>query len=167
MDLVEIGYFSKTQGIKGHLILRTELEFFFEEVNALFIDSEGSRAPYFVSEIKDTNNGLVVLLEEINAIEKAKQLIGKKVFIDSKFLAGQSEEQDWMGYELIDKNFGSLGNITEVNDTGYQLLVSINYKDKEIILPMVEEFIESIDEAAKKIHYNSPEGLIEIYLDEK
>jgi len=165
MELKEIGYFSKTHGIKGHLILKSEAEFYFEEVNAFFIDSAGSKAPYFVSEIKETNNGLIVLLEDVNSVEKAKLLLGKKVFIDSQFLAEETE--DWVGYELIDTNYGSLGKVTGVSDNGHQLLVNLIYREKEVILPLIENFIESIDEDSKTIRYNAPEGLIDLYLEEK
>jgi len=33
-------------------------------------------------------------------------------------------------------------------------------------LPLADEFIEKIDENAKKIWFNAPEGLIDIYLEE-
>ena len=46
-----------------------------------------------------------------------------------------------------------------------QDLVSLQYNGKEVILPIVPEFIEKIDEAAKLIYYKAPEGLIEIYLE--
>ncbi|MCE3229836.1 MAG: rRNA processing protein RimM [Bacteroidetes bacterium] len=167
MDLKEIGYFSKTHGIKGHLILKSDLDFFFEEVNAFFIDSGGSKAPYFVSEINDTNNGIMVLLEEISSVEKAKTLIGKKVFIDSQFIAEQEDNIDWVGFELIDSIHGSLGEITGVSDNGHQVLVSLLHKNKEIILPLVDDFIENIDETARKIFFKAPEGLIEVYLEDK
>jgi 16S rRNA processing protein RimM len=165
MDLIEIGYFSKTHGIKGHLILKAEKDFDFEDVNACFIDVAGGRAPYFISELKENERGFIVLLEEVDKIEKAKLLVSKKVFIDSKFVPEQEEVDDWVGFELIDKSFGSLGKIIEVNDNGHQILVSISYKDKEVILPLVEDFIENIDELEKKIKFNAPEGLIELYLD--
>lgn len=165
MDLKEIGYFSKTHGVKGHLILKSEAEFYFEEINAVFLETSGSKAPYFISEIKESNTGLIVLLEEVNAIEKAKLLIGKKVFIDSQFISEENPEEDYVGFELIDAHYGSLGQILEVNDSGPQVLVSILYKEKEIILPLVEAFIESIDTAKKKIQFNAPEGLIKLYLE--
>jgi 16S rRNA processing protein RimM len=38
------------------------------------------------------------------------------------------------------------------------------YKNKEIILPLVNDFIEKIDETDRKIYYNAPEGLIDVYL---
>jgi 16S rRNA processing protein RimM len=165
MDLTEIGYFRKTHGIKGHLILKTDFNFDLENLNAFFIETDGSKAPYFISEISENEKGLIVFLETIDAINKTKPLIGKKVFVDSKYIIEQTEEIDWTGYELIDKNFGRLGKITEVNDNGVQLLVSIIYKDKEVILPLVEDFIESIDEEKKEIHFNAPEGLIDLYLE--
>ena len=167
MDLKEIGYFSKTHGVKGHLVLKSDKEFYFEEVNAFFVEIEGNKAPYFVSEIKETNTGLTVLLEDVNAIEKAKLLVGKPVFIDEKFLSEDGDNEDWVGYELIDSSFGSLGNILEVNDSGPQVLVNILYKEKEVILPLIDEFIESVDHEQKKIRFNAPEGLINLYLEEK
>jgi 16S rRNA processing protein RimM len=166
MDLKKIGYFSKTHGVKGQLILKSDLDFYFEEVNAFFIDSGGSKAPYFVSEINDSNNGIMVLLEEVTSVEKAKTLIGKKVFIDAQFIAEDQETIDWIGFELIDSAHGSLGEITGVSDNGHQVIVSVLYKNKEIILPLVDDFIEKIDEGSKKIFFNAPEGLIDVYLDQ-
>jgi 16S rRNA processing protein RimM len=167
MDLENIGYFSKTHGVKGHLILKSDREFYFEEVTALFIELSGNKAPFFISEINETNTGLTVLLEEIDSVEKAKPLIGKKVFIDAKFLSEEEENTDWVGYELIDATHGSLGKVLEVSDNGAQLLVSILYKEKEVILPLAEEFIEAVDETSKIIKFKAPEGLIDIYLNEK
>lgn len=166
MELFEIGYFAKTHGIKGHLILKTESFFDTEELNALFVETGGSKAPYFITELRETNDAIIILLEDINSVEKAKTLTGKKVFIDSKFISeDEMAEEDWSGFELIDKAFGSLGQILSTSDNGQQILVSILFKGKEVILPLVEEFIESIDEEKKIIRFNAPEGLIDIYLD--
>ena len=167
MELSAIGYFSKTHGVKGHLILREEKDFHLENLKAVFIESSTGKAPHFISEIKESNMGLIVLLEDVDAIEKAKLLIGKKVFIDTQLLNEEEEEFDWLGYELIDKTYGSLGNITEVTNNSQQILLNLKFKGKEIILPLVEDFIEKIDEKAKKLFFNAPEGLIGVYLDEE
>jgi len=167
MELSHIGYFSKTHGIKGQLILKVETDFFQEEVKALFIETSTGQAPYFVSELKESNNGVIVLLEDIDAIEKAKVLVGKKVFIDSKLIDEAELDFNWLGYQLIDKQFGDLGEIMKVSDNGHQLLLTVMYKNKEVILPLVDDFIETIDEAGKKLYFNAPEGLIAVYLDEE
>lgn len=165
MELLPIGYFSKTHGVKGQLILKAEKGFLVEDVKAVFIEMAGAKAPYFITEIKESNNGIIVGLEELTAVEKARTLIGRQVFIDAALVEEEEDEENWVGFELIDKHFGLLGKIKEVTDNGVQTLVSLIYKEKEIILPMVEEFIEKIDEEGKQILYNAPEGLINVYLD--
>ena len=153
MDLTQVGYFSKTHGVKGHLILKVDKDFFTDELKAVFIESPTGKAPYFVSEIKQSNNGLILCLEEVAAVEKAKSLLGKAVFIDSGLVDEQEEEFDWIGFELIDKHHGSLGNVTGTSDNGHQTLLSLQHKGKEVLLPLVEEFIEKVDEENKKLFF--------------
>ena len=166
MDLSDIGYFSKTHGVKGQLILKADKDFSIDEVKAIFIETSTGKAPYFVKELSQTNNGFIVALEEIESIEKAKLLIGKHVFISSDLIEEDEETFDWIGFEIIDKIYGSIGIIFNVSDNGHQTLVTVLYKEKEVILPLVDDFIENIDEKTKKIFFNAPEGLIDVYLDE-
>jgi 16S rRNA processing protein RimM len=166
MDLTQVGYFSKTHGVKGHLILKVERDFAVEELKALFMDSPTGKAPYFVNDIKENNTGLIIGLEEVTAVEKAKLLLNKPVFIDSGLLEEGDEEFDWTGYEVIDRHQGSLGKVTSISDNGHQVLLSIPYKGKEVLLPLVEDFIEKIDEEGKKLFFNAPEGLIDLYISD-
>lgn len=165
MKLVELGYFSKTSGIKGELILKSDKDFDHEHISALFVEAAGDKAPYFVREIRFNGKDFVVSLEETDTIEKASALKGKKVFAEEKFIEAEEEVLKLQGFELIDKKLGSLGEIVEVSDSGHQLLVTIIYKNKEIILPLAEELIEQIDEGNRKIIFSAPEGLIDLYLE--
>jgi 16S rRNA processing protein RimM len=165
LELSHIGYFSKPHGVKGHLVLKEENLFEFESAKVLFVELNGNRAPYFISEITETAAGFIVVLEDIDNLEKARLLIGKKVFVDAA-LTVEEDNFSWDGYELIDKQFGSLGLVREVTHNGEQVLLSFLFRDKEIILPLAEEFIEKIDEKNKKIFFNAPEGLIDVYLQE-
>ncbi|MDP1802744.1 MAG: ribosome maturation factor RimM [Bacteroidota bacterium] len=166
MDFSAIGYFSKTHGINGQLILKANKDFYFEDVRAVFIETQTGVAPYFVKVFSESNNGFIVHLEDIDSIEKAKLLIGKEVSVDSALIYKTEEEFDWMGFEVIDKKFGILGTVFNVSDNGYQVLLSIKHGEKEIILPLVDAFIEKIDENAKKLFFNAPEGLIDVYLND-
>lgn len=165
MDLSVIGYFSKTHGVKGQLIIKADKDFIIEEVKAIFIETSTGLAPYFVKEFSQNNTGFIIELEDVDAIEKAKLLIGKKVHINSDLINEEEEEFDWLGFEVIDEKYGSLGTVFNVSDNGFQVLLSIMYKEKEIILPLVDDFIEKIDENEKKLFFNAPEGLIDVYLD--
>ena len=164
MNLVHFGYFGKTQGLKGQLVLKTELNFFADDLKVLFVEMAGEKAPYFVANLKETNLGILVTLEDVDVIEKARALVGKQLFIDEVLLDKSEAEMDWTGFELIDKHYGPLGIISGVTDNGQQVLLNVDHKGKEVILPLVEDFIEKIDEAQKKIYFNAPEGLIDVYL---
>jgi len=164
MELTQIGYFSKTQGTKGELTLKYTVDFFVEEVKAIFIDTATGKAPYFVKEIKQNNASLIVGLEDIDSIEKAKSFVGKTVFVNSDLIDSSVEEANWIDFEVIDHIHGNLGKIVEVTDNGQQIIVTINYKTKQIMLPLVEELIEKIEEQKKQIFYKSPDGLIDIYI---
>lgn len=166
MELVSAGYFSKTHGVKGHLLFRADLDFDETKLKALFIESATGKAPHFIEEIKMSANQFVVLLEDIKSVEEAKKLIGKSVYIDSSLVIEEEGGLDWEGYELIDAHYGSLGNILEVTDNGSQELFVLSYKGREVLLPFVEDFVERVDEEAKKLFFNAPEGLIEVYLEE-
>ena len=164
MNLAPLGYFSKTHGLKGHLVLKAETGFFSDELKVLFVELAGAKAPYFISDLKQSGGNTIIALEDMASLEKAKTLIGKKVFIEESLIDAEEPEFDWVGFELVDKHYGLLGNITAVTDNGQQVLLSVNYKGKEVILPMVDAFVEKVDEAAKKIHFNAPKGLIDVYL---
>jgi 16S rRNA processing protein RimM len=166
MDLSFVGYFSKTHGFKGHLVLKIEHDFEIEKAKALFVETSGSKAPYFISELKEGNNGIIVSLEDVDSETKAKSLIGKKIYAEAKLLFKEEEDNEWLGFEVIDKKYGSLGTVHEVSDNGEQLLLSLTFKGKEVILPLVDEFIARIDVQRKKLHFKAPEGLIEVYLGE-
>lgn len=163
MNFTELGYFSKTHGIKGQLNLKCLVDLDLDNFNAVFLDSSTGKAPYFVEEWQETPNGLLVKLEELNTIEAAKKLVGKKVYVDETIIIESNELTDWVGFELIDKQYGSLGLIKSVSDNGAQIIVELFYKNKQLLLPLVEEFITNIDEENKIIHYTSPEGLIDLY----
>ncbi|MEO6303707.1 MAG: ribosome maturation factor RimM [Bacteroidia bacterium] len=166
MEISPIGYFSKTHGVKGQLIVKADKDFFIEDVKAVFIETSTGKAPHFIKNFSENNNGFIIELEDIDTVEKARQLIGKQIYINNDLIDEQEPEFDWLGYEVIDKQYGSLGIIKSVSDNGQQVLVTVTYKEKEVILPLVDNFIEKLDETEKKLFFNAPEGLIDVYLGE-
>ena len=164
MELSSIGYFSKVRGVKGSLILRVENHFDLEQLKVLFVEVAGAKAPYFLSTSQQISSGIIISLEDIDTIEKARTLVGKKVFIDSQLLHKEETGLDFLGYELIDKHEGLIGNVISVTDNGHQFLINIDHGGKEVILPWVDDFIEKVDKTEKKIYFNAPAGLIDVYL---
>lgn len=164
MNLKPIGYFSKPHGLKGHLILFTSLDFD-ESMNVVFIESKGSQAPYFIEGMTEFNKGFLVKLEGVNDVNAASALKNKEVLADEKYII-KKDEFEFSGYVLIDKTKGEVGEIKGIEGGDANPLLIVEVKGKEVLLPFTEELITKVHKAKKQLHYNAPEGLIDMYLEE-
>lgn len=164
MNLKPIGYFSKPHGLKGHLILFTSLDFD-ESMNVVFIESKGSQAPYFIEEMTEFNKGFLVKLEGVNDVNAASALKNKEVLVDEKYII-KEDEFEFAGFVLIDKIKGEVGEIKGIEGGDANPLLIVEVKGKEVLLPFTEELITKVHKAKKQLHYNAPEGLIDLYLEE-
>ncbi len=167
MGTQEIGYISKTHGLKGHVILRlNELVNIDENIKSVFLELNGSQVPYFVTECRPNNTGYILKLETIDVVETSKKLIGKKAFSLPDFILEEDESlKEFIGYAIIDSKLGNIGNIADVDEkTDNAIIKVIHPSGVEIILPFNDDFIIEIDDDLKTIEFNAPEGLIEMYL---
>lgn len=168
METEEIGYISKTHGLKGHVILRlNELINIDEEgIKSIFLEINGSQVPYFLEECRPNNTGYIVKLETIDTVDTSKKLIGKKAFTLTDFILENDESlNEFIGYAIIDSKLGNIGNISEVDEKTDNAIVKVIHPTGiEIILPFNDDFIIEIDDDLKTIEFNAPEGLIEMYL---
>ncbi len=167
MNTQEIGYISKTHGLKGHVILRlNELVNIDENIKSIFLELNGSQVPYFIEECRPNNAGYIIKLETIDVVDMSKKLIGKKAFALSDFILEEDESlKEFIGYAIIDSKLGNIGNIADVDEkTDNAIIKVIHSSGVEIILPFNDDFIIEIDDDLKTIEFNAPEGLIEMYL---
>ncbi len=168
METREIGYISKTHGLKGHVILRVneDLDINSEEIKSLFLELNASQVPYFVEECKPNNVGYIVKLEGINAVEESKKMVGKKAFsLLDYVIENEDSLNEFIGYEVIDTVMGHIGKITYIDDKTNNVVAQILHPTgKEIMLPFNDDLIEEIDDDARTIKFNAPEGLINMYL---
>lgn len=163
MNFTEIGYFSKTHGLKGELQLNITRDFDIENCNAVIIKLNSGDSPQFISEFRENKNGFIILLEEIDSVEKAKSFVGKKVSVKEEFIL-EDEENPLIGYKLVDEKFGEVGVITEVDDESSNPVFSVDHRGRQVILPYNDDFVMGIDDATKTVNYRAPEGLIEMYI---
>lgn len=162
MKLKPVGYFSKPHGLKGHLILFTDLDFK-KRPNVVFIEQSGSQAPYFIEEFKEFSKGFLVKLETVNDINAANALKNKEVLAEDKFLA-EEKEFEFLNFTLIDEMKGEVGLITGLEGNEANPLLIVLAGEKEILLPFSEELVVKIVKTKKQLFYKAPEGLIDLYL---
>ncbi len=166
-----IGYITKTKGLKGELQLFFEFEEYEElDFDVLFLEVNGKMVPFFVSSYKlyENKTGLFYF-DDVDHIDKASPLVKKKAYLP---LSQKPERDlnefyytDLKGFIAIDETLGELGEIIEVNEYPQQFVATVNYQNKEILLPLNEDFIVEIDDEENILTLDLPEGLLDVYLN--
>jgi 16S rRNA processing protein RimM len=170
-DCFRIGSILKTKGLKGELHVYVDFDDL-ENVNfkSIFVETGGKLIPYFVESIKYLQkNAAYLFLEDIDTIEKASLLAKKDIYLPNKLKPKKKKAEftlfDLVGFTAVDENEGELGEITDVHEYPQQIIAAVNYKGIEILFPLNEEIIKSIDVVRGVVTVDLPEGLLEVYLD--
>jgi 16S rRNA processing protein RimM len=167
MNTEEIGYISKTHGLKGHVILRLNESIQIDEaIKSVFIDLNNSKVPYFIEDCRPNNTGYILKLETIDTVDTSKKLIGKKAFALPEFIMeDEGSLNEFIGYAIIDTRHGNIGTVSEVDEKTDNVIIKVIHPTGvEIILPFNDDFIVEIDDDMKTIGFNAPDGLVDMYL---
>jgi 16S rRNA processing protein RimM len=65
----------------------------------------------------------------------------------------------------MDKKHGHIGEVETVLDFPQQAILQIKKGEHEILIPVKDQFVLSVDRTSKTIQVNAPEGLIELYTE--
>ena len=165
-----LGYISKKTGNKGELAfeLDTDVPQQYADINTVFIDINDSLVPFFISTITIKGNRAVVLLEGVDSIQKADELIKRSIYLPLSFLPPLKGKRFYFhempGFKVKDKTYGYIGVIEQVLDLPQQAVFQIQHGTIEILVPANEQFIISINRELKEIVIDAPEGLIDLYI---
>jgi 16S rRNA processing protein RimM len=166
--MIRIGKIVATHGLQGSVILSHVVgtSDWLKKEDVLFLElNKGSYIPFFVTAVKGTNDeGYVISLEDVSQMEEAKKLTGKQVYVKEDILTGHEKDSPllWIGFKMVDKEKGAIGEIDDVMQAGAQWLASIRYEGKEVLVPLIEQMIIDVNIRNKFIRVDLPEGLLEL-----
>lgn len=166
-----LGSIRKTYGIDGEVVIVFEndpTETNLKKLESVFIEIDGQRIPFFISGLKKISSGSAIIkLDLVDKLDDAKPLVNQRVYTHLKeFAACETEESDLSflsGFTLFGAKEGEIGRIDEVLIYPQNPVLKIIKGGKEILIPLNEELIESIDMGRKEIFMILPEGLIPIF----
>ena len=171
-DSIYIGQIAKLHGYKGGVSLFLDVTHPEEYINmeSFFIEIDGILTPFFVESFKLKNKGFAaVKFQGVDSEQEARSLLKKKVFIPEAELKELDEsnfyDHEVIGYEVEDIVKGEIGKVTAIADLKQNPLLVIEFKDKEILLPIFEGLIVKVDRKLKRLKVKAPDGLIDLYLN--
>ncbi len=171
-DCFFLGKIVKKYSFKGELLIKldTDEPELYDQLDSVFIMVRNNLIPFFIESSQlHKSNLLRVKLEDVDTEEDADALMKSKLYLPLEFLPKLEGNKFYfhevIGFTVEDKNFGVVGSITGINDSTAQALFEIDRDGKEILIPLNDEFIVTIDRKNKKVVVDTPPGLIDLYLD--
>lgn len=171
-DLVEIGLIGKPHGISGELNVRLTIDtpsfadFFDQGKCFVFVHIDNLPVPMHVEAWRTKGpEGLLLQLKRINTREKALELQGCPLLIDSCYLNDivQFTPEHFIGFTLYNQAGQLVGKVIEVNDTTANILFSVETPSlKVLLIPIADDLVQSVDALSKEIYVSIPEGLMEL-----
>jgi 16S rRNA processing protein RimM len=161
-----LGRITKVSGYEGAVTVRLEKSFFenIPQMESVFLEIEGRPVPFFISDQEYSGADLLKLtFEDYDSIEKISEFKGCRVFLTAGLTPNKTEDiQSLIGYQVFTSENNPIGIIRAIISNPGQSLLSIFSGDKEILIPLHEHFIITIDKKKKTVLMDIPEGLTEI-----
>ena len=133
----------------------------------VFFDLNGSKVPFQIIATVNANH-FVISLNDITNKKDSDYLSGLELWIplDSVKPIHQRSPKNipgkWHEYRIIDEMSKLIYDVLRVEEYPQQLMAIINIENKDILVPLNDQLILSIDKENKIIRMNLPEGLLEL-----
>jgi len=171
-DCFQLGYIVKPHGIHGAftISLDTDNPEYYEEMESVYVEYQQKLVPFFIESIKLSGSKATLKFQDLDGIELAAQYKGCALYLPLDMLPRLEENQFYyheiIGYRVIDQAVGEIGKVKNIYEANGNDLFVIDYKNKEILVPVKDEFIHKLDKKDTTIFLNLPDGLLDIYLNQ-
>ncbi len=170
-DCFYLGSIVKKHSFKGEVVIKldTDEPELYKNLESVFVDIGNNLVPFFI-EKSSLSKGVMlrVKFEDINTEPDAEAILKSGIYLPLQLLPKLEGNKFYfhevIGFTVIDERFGEVGTITNINDTAAQALFEIDRKGTTIFIPMVDDFLKTVNRNNKTIEVTTPEGLIEMYL---
>ncbi|MBP1640290.1 MAG: rRNA-processing protein RimM [Bacteroidetes bacterium] len=170
-ELYPIGRVQKTHGIKGELSIVLTSDFESLDFNYFVVELDGILVPFFIQDWRfKTAETALIKLERVDDELVGKEFVGKTIYISKDVMPYtdkvEIDIQFYTGYKLMDAILGEIGEIQAVDDATENLLFEVIYCGKQVLIPVVDEWIMEIDDMHRIMRVNLPDGLLKINEEE-
>jgi 16S rRNA processing protein RimM len=171
-DLFELGYVEKAHGLNGEIsiVIDADQPEIYSEMESVFIEMDGAPIPFFVEALSLNGERGILALEEITSRHEAEQLKGKKLFLPLEKLPNLGSDQFYyheiIGYQVLDPAGTLIGSVENVFDMPGDDLLSVKRSGKEVLIPINDAFLKTVDKNNRLLVVELPDGFLEIYTHE-
>ena len=149
----------KSNGKDGEVLVGLSVHYLdkIDPKEPVFIEFDGLPVPFFIKSLTPKGKSrLVFHFYGVDNLRDAEELVGKEMNIES-LDESDSQDLDFTGWTLLDSG-KELGIITGMEDIPGNLCLLLG----ELMIPLHEDLIISLDPEARILDMAIPEGLLEL-----
>lgn len=168
-DCFVLGTIIRQHGYKGDVVAKidTDRPEHYEKLGSVLLQSQAGLIPFFIDHSQLLKKDQLLLrFEGVRSAKEADAFMGKEMYLPLNMLPKLSGKSFYfheiIGFEVYNQE-EFIGTVNEVMDWPGQTVLQIKDGEVEILIPAVDDFIDSIDRSASKLYLQLPEGLIDVY----
>ena len=155
----EVKVFPTTDDIKRFDDLKT---FYISDLEDAIDSTFQNQKEYEAIGVKYIKNTCILKISGFDSIEDSTKLVGKNIYVSREKAVKLSSNEyfiiDLIGIDCYLKD-EFLGKVKDVMTTKANSILVIDYQKKDLLVPMVQNFIESIDIKNSIVKISTIEGL--------
>lgn len=169
-DCYFLGKITRRHGLAGNVILKldTDQPELYNKLESIFVEINGLLVPFFIEKTSWSKLDALNLAFKNSSEALVDQSLNKDVYLPltslPKLTGNQFYYHEIVGFEIIDQNENNCGVIRSVNDQTAQNYFVTNLDGKEVVVPIIKDWILEVDRDERTIKMNLPEGLIDVFL---
>ena len=159
--MLRIAKVLKSNGVDGDVLVSAPDVALEDLQGPVLIDFDGLPAPFFIESCTRRGSGKYIIhLTDVCNLEDAEELVGRFLWSD-EVEEDDDEAQDFTGWKVLNRG-DYIGTVTDYEPIpGNLCLYPKPAEDAdEIIIPLHEDLIISIDEESLTLNLNLPDGLL-------
>ena len=157
--MLRIGKILKSNGTDGGLLISApEVEL--EQIEGpVYVEFDGLPAPFFFdSLIKRGSSRYIAHMTGVRCLKDAEEMVGRDILFDGEF-EEDGPEEDFIGWTVFDRDF-ELGVVEDYEPIPGNFCLYVRTGDgSQVMIPLHEDFVVSVDPEARHLVLELPEGL--------
>jgi 16S rRNA processing protein RimM len=161
--MLKIAQVLKSNGRDGELLI-SFFDIAPEDIDLeepVFIEFDGLPVPFYFESFQQRGNSrALVRLTGVHNLTDADELAGRAVYADDDLY--EDAEEDLTGWTVQDADGNEVGTVSAHEDIPGNPCVWVDTKKGEVLVPLHEELVLSVDEDAQVLRMEIPEGLLDL-----
>ena len=169
-DCFYLGKIAKKFSFKGEVLayLDTDEPELYENLESVFVDHNKHLVPFFIEKSSWSKLDALNIAFKNSSEALVDQSLNKDVYLPLSTLPKLTGKQFYyhevIGFEIMDQDNKDCGVIRSINDQTAQNYFVTNLYGKEVVIPLIKDWIIEVNREERFIKIELPEGLIDVFL---